>query len=281
MKSAKLRKNWGRLTTHFFLLLFCLMAFFPLIWVALVALQPTDAGVSFVLKDIVRKGVTLKNFGRVAELIPLAQNFTNTVISSVAGTILTLFFCSLAGFAFAKYRFPGNQTLFLFLLLTMVIPTEVSIVPLFVIMRKIGWINNLLSLIIPRAATAVGIFYMRQYISGCPTELLEQARIDGCREFGIFCRIVLPVIRPALASWGAISLISRWNDFVLPKVFLRAPDKQTLMVSISLLPVSEGLSTPWPVVMSGVAMAILPLLLVFIILQRYDIADIMAGASKG
>lgn len=87
---------------------------------------------------------------------------------------------------------------------------------------------------------------MRQYISACPTELLEQARIDGCREFGIFTRIVLPVISPALASWGAISLIARWNDFILPKIFLRAPDKQTLMVSISLLPVSEGLSTPWP-----------------------------------
>ena len=174
-----------------------------------------------------------------------------------------------------------NRVVFLFLLLTMVIPTEVTIVPLFIVMRKLGWINNLLSLIIPRAATAVGIFYMRQYISACPTELLEQARIDGCREFGIFTRIVLPVISPALASWGAISLIARWNDFILPKIFLRAPDKQTLMVSISLLPVSEGLSTPWPVIMAGVAIATLPLIVAFVALQRYDIADIMAGANKG
>ena len=278
---AHIKKHWGKVGLHLSLLFFSFLAFFPLLWVLLTAFQPTDSGVSFVLGDIIKKGVTFKNFARVTELIPLAQNFWNTLVSSVIGTLLTLFFCSLAGFAFAKYRFPGNNFLFLFLLLTMVIPTEVTIVPLFIVMRKLGWINNLLSLIIPRAATAVGIFYMRQYISACPTGLLEQARIDGCREFGIFTRIVLPVISPALASWGAISLIARWNDFILPKIFLRAPDKQTLMVSISLLPVSEGLSTPWPVIMAGVAIATLPLIVAFVALQRYDIADIMAGANKG
>ena len=278
---AHIKKHWGKVGLHLSLLFFSFLAFFPLLWVLLTAFQPTDSGVSFVLGDIIKKGVTFKNFARVTELIPLAQNFWNTLVSSVIGTLLTLFFCSLAGFAFAKYRFPGNNFLFLFLLLTMVIPTEVTIVPLFIVMRKLGWINNLLSLIIPRAATAVGIFYMRQYISACPTELLEQARIDGGREFGIFTRIVLPVISPALASWGAISLIARWNDFILPKIFLRAPDKQTLMVSISLLPVSEGLSTPWPVIMAGVAIATLPLIVAFVALQRYDIADIMAGANKG
>ena len=276
-----MKNSLQRFGVHAALILFCVVVFFPLLWVVLVSLQPTDSGVTFVLGDMLKKGFTIANFGRVAELIPLWNNFFNTVVSSVVGTLLTLFFCSLAGFAFAKYRFRGNNFLFLFLLLTMVIPTDVAIVPLFVIMRKIGWINSLLSLIIPRAATAVGICYMRQYISSCPTELLEQARIDGCPEFGIFTRIVLPVIKPAIASWGAISLIARWNDFVLPKVFLRSPDKQTLMVSISLLPVGEGLSTPWPVIMAGVAIATLPLILAFVALQRYDIADIMAGANKG
>lgn len=278
---VRFKKRLGKVGLHLCLIFFSLLAFFPLLWLVLIAFQPTDSGVSFVLSDIIKKGLTLSNFVRVSELIPLVQNFYNTVVSSVVGTLLTLFFCSLAGFAFAKYRFPGNNFLFLFLLLTMAVPTEVSIVPLFVVIRKLGWINSLLSLIIPRAATAVGIFYMRQYICACPTEILEQARIDGCCEFGIFTRIVLPVISPALASWGAISLIARWNDFILPKIFLRAPDKQTLMVSISLLPMSEGLSTPWPVIMAGVGIATFPLILVFVVLQRYDIADIMAGANKG
>ena len=275
------KKRAANLALNLFMALFSAIALFPLCWVFLTAFQPTGQGVSFVLPDILAKGFTLENFTRVSELIPLWQNFWNSVVVSVVGTVLTLFFCALAGYAFAKFRFPGRDPLFLLLLFTMVIPQEVCIVPLFVVMRKLGWIDSMLSLIIPRAATAVGIFYMRQYISQYPTEIIEQARIDGCREFGIFCRIVVPGITPALASWGAISLIARWNDFMLPMIFLRNPQKQTLMVAISQLPVSDGLSTPWPVVMAGIAIATVPLLAAFVIQQKYDIADLMAGSTKG
>lgn len=275
------KKRAANLALNLFMALFSAIALFPLCWVFLTAFQPTGQGVSFVLPDILAKGFTLENFTRVSELIPLWQNFWNSVVVSVVGTVLTLFFCALAGYAFAKFRFPGRDPLFLLLLFTMVIPQEVCIVPLFVVMRKLGWIDSMLSLIIPRAATAVGIFYMRQYISQYPTEIIEQARIDGCREFGIFCRIVVPGITPALASWGAISPIARWNDFMLPMIFLRNPQKQTLMVAISQLPVSDGLSTPWPVVMAGIAIATVPLLAAFVILQKYDIADLMAGSTKG
>lgn len=277
----KIKKRMTGLGLNLLMSFFSLVALFPLLWVVLIAFQPTDQGVSFVLSDILTKRPTLDNFIRVSELIPMWQNFCNSVVVSVVGTLLTLFFCSLAGYAFAKLRFPGRDGLFFLLLFTMIIPPEVCIVPLYVVMQKLHWINSMLSLIIPRAATAVGIFYMRQYIGQYPTEILEQARIDGCREFGIFCRVVVPGITPALASWGAISLIARWNDFLLPMVFLRNPQKQTLMVAISQLPVSDGLSTPWPVVMAGIAVATVPLLLAFLFLQKYDIADLMAGSTKG
>ena len=277
----KIKKRMTGLGLNLLMSFFSLVALFPLLWVVLIAFQPTDQGVSFVLSDILTKRPTLDNFIRVSELIPMWQNFCNSVVVSVVGTLLTLFFCSLAGYAFAKFRFPGRDGLFFLLLFTMIIPPEVCIVPLYVVMQKLHWINSMLSLIIPRAATAVGIFYMRQYIGQYPTEILEQARIDGCREFGIFCRVVVPGITPALASWGAISLIARWNDFLLPMVFLRNPQKQTLMVAISQLPVSDGLSTPWPVVMAGIAVATVPLLLAFLFLQKYDIADLMAGSTKG
>lgn len=277
----KIKKRMTGLGLNLLMSFFSLVALFPLLWVVLIAFQPTDQGVSFVLSDILTKRPTLDNFIRVSELIPMWQNFCNSVVVSVVGTLLTLFFCSLAGYAFAKFRFPGRDGLFFLLLFTMIIPPEVCIVPLYVVMQKLHWINSMLSLIIPRAATAVGIFYMRQYIGQYPTEILEQARIDGCREFGIFCRVVVPSITPALASWGAISLIARWNDFLLPMVFLRNPQKQTLMVAISQLPVSDGLSTPWPVVMAGIAVATVPLLLAFLFLQKYDIADLMAGSTKG
>lgn len=277
----KIKKRLRRAALVLCMVLVGVIVFFPLVWVLLLTFQPSEQGVSFVMKDIFAKGFTLENFRQVSKLIPMARNFWNSTVVAVVGTVLTLFFCALGGYGFAKFRFPGKDILFLILLLTMVIPPEVTIVPMFVIMKKLGFINSLWSLIIPRAATAVGIFYMRQYISSYPTEIIEQARIDGCPEFSIFTRIIIPGITPALASWGAISLVARWNDFMMPMIFLRSSAKQTLMVAISQLPVSEGLSTPWTVIMAGVAIATLPLIVAFVILQKYDIADKMAGASKG
>lgn len=197
------------------------------------------------------------------------------------GTVTTLYFCALAGFAFAKFRFPGRNFLFYFVIATMLIPPEVGAVPLFILMKKFNLINSLWSLIIPRIATAVGIFYMHQYMSDIPDELIEAARVDGCTDFGIFTKIVLPVIKPALASWAAITLIARWNDFFWPLLYLRKSSKYTLMVTISLLPVSEGLSTPWPVILAGTTLVIIPIILLYLFLQRFQKSGMMAGAVKG
>ena len=125
----------------------------------------------------------------------------------------------------------------------MLVPVEVGAVPLFIIMRKLNLVNSLWSLIVPRIATAIGIFYMNQYISDVPDELVEAAKIDGCNDFGIFMKVVVPIIKPALASWGAVTLISRWNDFFWPLLYLRKQANYTLIVTISLLPISEGLYT--------------------------------------
>ena len=160
----------------------------------------------------------MANFERLFEMIPVLQNTFNSVFTAILGTVTSLFFCSLAGFAFAKYSFPGRNALFYFVIGTMLVPPEVGAVPLFVIMKKIGLINSLWSLIIPRIATAVGIFYMHQYIKDVPDELIEAAKIDGCGDFKIFLRIIIPVIKPALASWASVTLIARWNDFFWPLV---------------------------------------------------------------
>ena len=142
-------------------------------------------------------------------------------------------------------------------------------------------INSLWSLIIPRIATAVGIFYMRQYIMDVPDEIVEAARIDGCSEFGIFARVVVPVIKPALASWASLTVIARWNDFFWPLLFLRKTSKYTLMVSVSMLPTSDGLSTPWQVVLAGTTLVIVPSILLYLVMQMFQKEGLTAGAVKG
>ena len=233
------------------------------------------------LGSMIPRSPSVANYARVAGLLPLARNTLNSFIVAVSGTVITVFLCSLAGFAFAKYSFPGRDALFLFLLATMLVPPEAGIVPTFLIMKRLGWINTYWALIVPRAATAIGIFYMRQYIASFPTEIMEQARIDGCSELRIYGRLVLPVVLPALAAWATIAFIARWNDFMWPLLLMRSKDMYTLMVSISILPVSEGLSTPWPVIMAGTTIAVAPLICVYVIMQRYQVSGLTLGAVKG
>jgi ABC-type glycerol-3-phosphate transport system permease component len=280
MVSLSVKHKSADFLAHFFMIVAVAFSLFPILWMCLISLKPTTESVSG-LNALVVANPTIDNFRRLFATIPIVRNFFNSVFSASMGTVTTLFFCSLAGFAFAKYRFPGRDALFYFVIATMLIPPEVGAVPLFIIMKKIGLINSLWSLVIPRIATAVGIFYMRQYIIDVPDEMLEAARIDGCGDFGIFCRILVPVIVPALASWASLTMIARWNDFFWPLLYLRNAGKYTLMVSISLLPVSDGLSTPWPVILAGTTIVVVPVILAYVFLQRFQKQGLVDGAVKG
>lgn len=256
------------------------LCLFPIVWMCLISVKSTTESITG-FNSLWVSEPTLANFRRLFQMIPVAQNAFNSMFTTIMGTVTSLFFCALAGFAFSKYKFPGRNFLFYFVIATMLVPPEVGSVPLFIIMKKIGLINSLWSLVVPRIATAVGIFYMNQYISDVPDELIEAARIDGCRDFSIFTKIVLPIIKPAMASWGAITLIARWNDFFWPLLYLRKQAKYTLMVTISLLPVSEGLSTPWPVILAGTTLVIIPIILLYLVLEKFQKAGMTEGAVKG
>lgn len=274
------KKNLASFGIHGALIIISLICILPILWMCLISIKPTSESISG-FQSIWIAEPTLSNFSKLFSMIPVAANFFNSVFTTVMGTVTSLFFCALAGFAFAKYKFPGRNFLFYFVIATMLVPPEVGAVPLFIIMKKLNLINSLWSLVIPRIATAVGIFYMHQYISDVPDELIEAAKIDGCKDFEIFRRIILPVIKPALASWASVTLIARWNDFFWPLLYLRKQAKYTLMVTISLLPVSEGLSTPWPVILSGTTLVIIPIIVLYLILQTFQKAGMMAGAVKG
>lgn len=274
------RSALARTTLYAFMGLVVLASLFPVIWMCVISIKTVGEKVSgFNALHVAEP--TLSNFSRLFELIPVWSNLYNSLFTAILGTITTLFFCALAGFAFAKYRFPGRNALFYFVIATMMISAEAGAVPLFVIMRKLGLINSLWSLIIPRIATAVGIFYLRQYILEVPDELIEAARIDGCKDFGIFARIVVPIIQPALASWASITMIARWNDFFWPLLFLNKNSKYTLMVSVSMLPVSDGLATPWPIILAGTSLVIIPSILLYLSMQLFQKPDSIAGAVKG
>lgn len=262
------------------MLLIVAVALFPVLWSCIISIKSVGEKISgFSALSVLHP--TLANYQRLFQLIPIKEQLFNSVFTTVVGTITTMFFCALAGFAFAKYKFPFRDTLFYFIVATMSIPVEVASVPLFMIMKKIGLTNSLWSLILPRLTTAVGIFYLRQYIMDVPDEILDAARIDGCGDFKIFWKIVCPMIKPALASWASITLVARWNDFFLPLLFLTKRTKQTLMVSVAQLPLADGLATPWQVILAGATLVIVPSIIIYVIIQSFQKDGAFEGAVKG
>jgi ABC-type glycerol-3-phosphate transport system permease component len=269
-----------RIFQHIFIILVVSVCLFPVLWMCVISIKTVGERVSG-FNALVVQHPTLENFKRLFQLIPIWNNLFNSLFTTVIGTLTTLFFCALAGFAFAKYKFPGRNWLFYFLVATMMISAEAGAIPLFVIMRKINLINSLWSLILPRIATAVGIFYLRQYMLEVPDELIDAAKIDGCKDFGIFIRVVVPIIQPALAAWASLTVIARWNDFFWPLLFLNKTSKYTLMVSVSMLPFSDGLATPWQVILSGTTLVVFPSIIMYLCMQLFQKSENFAGAVKG
>jgi ABC-type glycerol-3-phosphate transport system permease component len=222
----------------------------------------------------------VQNYQELIAALPFWNALVNSLAIASIYTALVLFFCSLAGYAFAKYRFPGREGLFAFLLATLMVPGVIGLIPSFVIMRWLGWIDTWYPLIIPGIANAFGIFWMRQYIdSSIPNELMDAARIDGAHEFRIYWNIVVPVITPALAALAILTFMGKWNDFQWPLLILKETAKYTLPVALSTLRSLRG--TEIGVQILGATGAILPILIVFLLASRQFIAGITAGAVKG
>lgn len=198
---------------------------------------------------------------------------------AIAITLLNLFFCSLAGYAFALLDFAGRERLFSLVMATMLLPGFLGMVPTVLTMAWLGWLNEHKALIVPGACGALGIFMMRQYIgSVVPRELIEAARLDGCGEFGIFWRIVLPLTGPAMGTLGLITFIGSWNNFMGPLVVIRDMDLYTVPLALRALQGSG--QTPWGAMSAGAAIAVLPLLLIFVLASRRLIDGLTAGAVK-
>jgi multiple sugar transport system permease protein len=208
--------------------------------------------------------------------------FWNSLYLSSVATITTLFFCSLAGFAFAMYEFKGKNLMFSIVIATQAIPQTLNLIPFYLVINLIGWINLPRALWVPGMASAFGIFLMRQYIhSAIPKELLDAARVDGSTEFGIYWRIILPLIRPALGTLGLVTFIGVWNEFVLQSLMFREQDTRTLQTLIRQMGGSvNSNNVDFGGLMMGSAITVLPLLLVFVFTARQLISGLTAGSVK-
>jgi len=222
------------------------------------------------------------NFASLLKSVNIVQAFFNSLIVSGSFTLLTLFFCSMGGYAFAMYRFPGRKALFSILLGTMMIPWIAGIVPWYIMMTRFGWVNNFLALIIPNCASAFGIFWMRQYcVNNVPPELVDAAKIDGCPEALIFFKIITPVLQPAYAALGIMTFVNAWNDFMGPLLILKDKSLHTLPLLLRYMVGDPLRGTDMGSLLLANTLAVLPLLIVFLCASRYFMSGLTAGAVKG
>jgi multiple sugar transport system permease protein len=221
----------------------------------------------------------LANLRILGEKIPFWRNLGWSLYVALASTALTLLFCSMGGYAFAMFEFRFKKALFALVMGTMLLPSFMSMIPTFMVMDALGWIDQPRALYIPGAASAFGIFLMRQYVlSAVPRELIEAARMDGCGELGIYARVVLPLLKPALGTLGLVTFIGSWNNFIGPLIVLRSPENYTLPLALRSL--QSPADTEWGALMAGAAVATLPLLVLFGLASRQLIAGLTVGAVK-
>ncbi|GGY96308.1 carbohydrate ABC transporter permease [Streptomyces nitrosporeus] len=251
---------------------------FPLYW-TLVAASRSQEEILDSTPPLIPGGNLFSNLEAAWEQAQLGKAIWNTLIVSASITAATLFFCTLAGYAFAKLRFKGRGALMTMVIATLTVPPQLSVVPLFMMMSDIGWGGQLESVIFPTLVSAFGVFFMRQYLlEALPYELIEAGKVDGANNLRIVWSIVLPVARPAMMVLGMLTFVQTWNDFFWPYLALNQ-DNPTLQVALGQL--SASYVPDQSIVMAGALISTLPLLIVFVIFGKQIVGGIMSGAVKG
>ncbi|MBO0993128.1 carbohydrate ABC transporter permease [Bacillus sp. SD088] len=251
----------------------------PFIWMISTSLKGQGAVFEYPPK-LIPNPVHFDNYIRAWTSLPVGLAYLNSLKITILVTLGTLLSCSMAGYAFAKMKFPGKNILFITLLATMMIPGQITLIPMFMLFKEINWVDTHLPLIIPPILTnAFGVFLLRQFMSTFPTELEEAARIDGLNTWQIYWRVVLPNCKPALAALGIFTFMANWNNFLTPLIYLNDDSKFTLPLIIASF---QGLyTTDWTLLMAASAISLFPVLLIYMFAQRYFIEGITLSGLKG
>lgn len=263
--------TYGLLTTFF------VAGAYPLWWSFVVGSSTTSALTS-TWPPLLPGGRFWINLGEVLDTVPFWLALGNSVIVSSVITLSVVTFSTLAGYAFAKLRFRGRDGLMVFVIATLAVPTQLGIIPLFILMKEFGWTGTLGAVIVPTLVTAFGVFFMRQYlVDVIPDELIEAARVDGATMIGTFWHVAVPAARPAMAILGLFTFMTAWTDYLWP--LLVVPQNPTLQVALSQL--QSARYVDYTVVLAGAVLATIPLLVLFVAAGKQIIAGIMQGAVKG
>ncbi|MEX1275636.1 MAG: carbohydrate ABC transporter permease [Bacteroidota bacterium] len=267
-----------KILLHAAMVLIAILTLLPGFWMISASLMPAGEA-SIYPPPFVPSKITFEHYDALITRLGLARYFMNSVILSVSITLISLFFNSMAGYAFAKFRFAGRDRLFRLLVAEMVIPAQVTTLPLFLMLNKVGLVNTYAGVIVTGMATIYGIFLIRQFTLSIPDSLIEAARMDGAGEFKIYWSVILPVCRPILVTLAIFTFLGAWSDFFWPLIVLTDDSMYTLPVALAILAGEHVQDTE--LMMAGAVMTVLPVMLLFIALQRYYIQGIMLGSVKG
>ena len=266
----------GSILTYLALILGSIIMLFPFVWMVSTSLKsPIDI---FSL-DIIPENITFSNYIKVMEESLFAKWFLNSLIIATVTTISVAFFDTLVGYIIAKFSFVGRGVLFILILSTLMVPTEMLIIPWFMMSSDFGWTDTYWGILFPGLMTGFGVFLMRQFMEQIPDDLLNAARVDGMNEFMIFFKIAIPQVWPALAALSIFTFLGNWNAFLWPLIVIESEALRTLPVGLSFFSSGEA-ESQWHLIMTGSTIAVIPLILVFILLQRHIISGITLTGMK-
>lgn len=252
----------------------------PFFWMVSTSFKPSDESIAFPPTFLPEDPVGFKNYYTVLTDVPFFRFYYNSLVQAITATVGALFTSSLAGYIFAKFWFKGQNILFMFILSTLMVPLFVIIIPIFLMIRWMNLVDSLWALIIPGLASAFGIFLMRQFMKSIPFDFLDAGRIDGCGEFGIFARIIVPLSRPAFSALGIFHFMIQWDSFIWPLVVIENINKRTLPLGLALFTQQFG-TQDYNLIMAAAVLAVLPVIVVFLFAQRSFIEGITLTGIKG
>lgn len=276
--SRRKPKTWQALLLYLLLSAGAIVAVLPFVWMLTTSLKAPYDVFSYPPK-LLPNPVVWHNYADAISAVPFGRFYLNSLIVATSVTSLQLLTSSLAGFAFARLHFPGRETIFLIYLATLMVPFHVTLIPNYILMNELGWLNTYQALIIPQAFTAFGTFLLRQHLRSLPQELEDAARIDGATTFGMYWRIMLPLSGAALAALGILTFMGQWNNLFWPLVVTTEGSMRTLPVGLSYFRGQYG--TQWNLLMAGSAISLVPVLLVFLAGQRTFISSMALSGFGG